>query len=102
MSELVTKPIAAELVGFAKSSTHPTTSTFYDSHQRNARLAPDLSRRLSSTPDIARPTKTRLLVGFLRPICIPLAYCANHDSASDLAAIADTSALLESPLRILA
>ena len=67
-----------------------------------SRLRCPLSRRLSSTPDIARPTKTRLLVGFLRPICKPLAHCANHDSASDLAAIADTSALLKSPLRILA
>jgi hypothetical protein len=48
MSELVTKPIpGAELMGFAKGSTHPTTSTYYDEHQRNARpafIAPSAAR----------------------------------------------------------
>jgi hypothetical protein len=41
MSELVTKPIAAaELVGFAKSSTHPTTSNYYESHREPVAIDP--------------------------------------------------------------
>jgi hypothetical protein len=63
MSELVTKPItAAELVGFAKSSTHPTTSTYYDSHERNDRPVDEESMS-SDAPSLPGSNVTPWAIG---------------------------------------